>query len=185
MLSAGMPMMLMGDEVRRTQRGNNNAYCQDNETSWFDWDLVAARSDVRRFVSLLNSSRVARDVEHEELRVSLSQLIRQTDVTWHGVRLYEPDWSDASHSIAFTSRFVHRRMVFHAMFNAYWEALEFELPPVVDSARDRWRRWIDTFLESPHDVVDWNHAPIVSGSTYRAEPRCVVVLFAPIGAKEV
>jgi isoamylase len=184
MLSAGMPMMLMGDEVRRTQRGNNNAYCQDNETSWFDWTLIEKWPDLHRFVTVLNGCRVSRDVEHEQQRVALSELIRQTHVTWHGVNLHEPDWSDSSHSIAFTSRFPHRRMVFHAIFNAYWEPLAFELPPVVDSAHDRWRRWIDTFLESPHDIVDWTDAPMVAGSTYRSEPRSVVVLFARFDAKE-
>ena len=62
LLSAGMPMILMGDEVRRTQGGNNNAYCQDNETSWFDWTLITRRADVHRFVSLLNAS--ARATRH-------------------------------------------------------------------------------------------------------------------------
>ena len=183
MLSAGMPMMLMGDEVRRTQNGNNNAYCQDNETSWFDWGLVEERVDMHRFVTLLNRCRLSRDAVHEQQRVSLRQLIRETHVTWHGVKLYEPDWSDASHSIAFTSRLPGRRMVFHVILNAYWEPLDFELPPVVAvGARDRWRRWIDTFLDSPHDIVDWKDAPEVGGWMYRTEPRSVVVLFAPIDA---
>jgi isoamylase len=183
MLSAGMPMMLMGDEVRRTQNGNNNAYCQDNETSWFDWGLVEERVDMHRFVTLLNRCRLSRDAVHEQQRVSLRQLIRETHVTWHGVKLYEPDWSDASHSIAFTSRLPGRRMVFHVILNAYWEPLDFELPPVVVAgARDHWRRWIDTFLDSPHDIVDWKDAPEVGGWMYRTEPRSVVVLFAPIDA---
>src|SRR5256712_4666205 len=76
MLSAGMPMMLMGDEVRRTQGGNNNAYCQDNETSWFDWTLLTKRADVHRFVTLLNARRVLRDEEPERLRVALNQVIQ-------------------------------------------------------------------------------------------------------------
>src|SRR3989454_11881633 len=82
MLAAGMPMMLMGDEVRRTQGGNNNAYCQDNETSWFDWTLPAKRADVHRFVSLLNARRVLRDVEHEERRGGAEQLFCQGAITW-------------------------------------------------------------------------------------------------------
>jgi isoamylase len=184
-LSAGMPMLLMGDEVRRTQGGNNNAYCQDTEANWFDWGLVAERADVHRFVTLLNRCRLSRDAVHEQQRVSLRQLIRETHVTWHGVKLYEPDWSDASHSIAFTSRLPGRRMVFHVILNAYWEPLDFELPPVVVAgARDHWRRWIDTFLDSPHDIVDWKDAPEVGGWMYRTEPRSVVVLFAPIDAQE-
>ncbi len=177
MLSAGMPMMLMGDEVRRTQGGNNNAYCQDNETSWFDWTLLAKRADVHRFVTLLNARRVLRDVEPERQRVALNQLIRQADITWHGVRLHEPDWRHYSHSVAFTARFAKERVFFHVILNAYWEPLEFELSPVADGGRHPWRRWIDTFLDSPHDIVDWERAPSVPGHSYRAEPRSVVVLF--------
>src|SRR5262249_2466372 len=75
-LAVGMPMLLMGDEVRRTQRGNNNAYCQDNETSWFDWTLLAKHADVHRFVTLLNAGRVFRDPEPERQRISLNKLLR-------------------------------------------------------------------------------------------------------------
>jgi isoamylase len=181
MVSGGMPMMLMGDEVRRTQHGNNNAYCQDNETSWFDWTLLAEHAEMHRFMSLLNRRRSAPDTEPLPHRMTLSQLIRQAHVTWHGVKLYEPDWSPSSHSIACTWRFSHRRMLFHAIFNAYWEPLEFELPPVVDSAQVQWRRWIDTSLDSPHDIVEREEeAPTIGGYTYRTGPRSVVMLFAPI-----
>ncbi|PYN43949.1 MAG: glycogen debranching enzyme GlgX [Candidatus Rokuibacteriota bacterium] len=180
MLSAGMPMMLMGDEVRRTQGGNNNAYCQDNATSWFDWTLLAKHADVHRFVSLLNARRVLRDVEHEEKRVALNQLLLQEDITWHGVKLGEPDWRNSSHSLAFTVRLTMDRTHYHTILNAYWEPLEFELPPVADGGRHPWRRWVDTFLDSPHDIVEWEQAPAVPGRTYRAEPRSVVVLFADL-----
>jgi glycogen operon protein len=185
MLSAGMPMMLMGDEVRRTQGGNNNAYCQDNQTSWFDWTLVAERADVHRFVTLLNSCRVSRDWERVQRQETLSQLIRHTHITWHGVKLHEPDWSESSHTVAFTARLTHRGMLFHTIFNGYWEPLDFELPAMIDAAHDQWHRWIDTFLDSPDDIVDWGEAPAVGGSTYRAQPRSVVVLFAPLGAADV
>ena len=178
MLSGGMPMMLMGDEVRRTQGGNNNAYGQDNETSWFDWTLLAKRADVLRFATLLNARRVQRDVEPERQGVTLDQLIRQADITWHGVRLNEPDWRDSSHSVAFTARVTKNRVFFHVILNAYWEPLQFELPSLSKAARNPWRRSIDTFLDSPDDIVDWEQAPSVPGLTYRAEPRSVVVLFA-------
>ena len=75
LMSLGVPMILMGDEVRRTQRGNNNAYCQDNEISWFDWTLVEKHADVHRFVSLLIARRLLRDVEHERQRVSLTTML--------------------------------------------------------------------------------------------------------------
>ena len=177
MLSAGMPMMLMGDEARRTQGGNNNAYCQDNETSWFDWMLLAKRADVHRFVTLLNAHRVLRDVEHEWQRVALNQLIRQAELTWHGVRLHEPDWGHDSHSVALTTRYTAEGVFFHFIFNAYWEPLEFELPSAAEGCVRPWHRWIDTFLDSPQDIVDWDQAPLVPSATYRAEPHSVVVLF--------
>ncbi|MGH9761639.1 MAG: glycogen debranching protein, partial [Blastocatellia bacterium] len=63
MLSLGVPMMLMGDEARRTKHGNNNAYCQDTEISWLDWALLEKHADVHRFVSLLAARRLLRDVE--------------------------------------------------------------------------------------------------------------------------
>jgi len=175
-------MMLMGDEVRRTQGGNNNAYCQDDETSWFDWTLLAKRADVHRFVTLLNARRVLRDVEQERRRVALNQLIGQADITWHGVKLGQPDWRPSSHSIAFTANVTRDRVSFHVILNAYWEPLEFELPSVSDDGRRAWRRWIDTFLDSPDDIVDWERAPLVTGHTYRAEPRSVVLLFAGLHA---
>ena len=62
LLAAGTPMLLMGDEARQTQRGNNNAYCQDNEISWFDWSLLTRHADVHRFVRELTAFRQRRDV---------------------------------------------------------------------------------------------------------------------------
>jgi glycogen operon protein len=102
MLSAGMPMILTGDEARRTQYGNNNAYCQDNETSWFDWALLAKHADVHRFTTLLNARRLLRDLEPEGQRMSLNRLLRGANLAWHGVKLGQPNWGESSHSIAFT-----------------------------------------------------------------------------------
>jgi isoamylase len=183
MLSLGMPMILMGDEARRTQSGNNNAYCQDNETSWFNWTLLEKHAEVHRFVTLLNARRVLRDVEHERQRVSLNQLIRQADKTWHGVKVGQPDWSDNSHSLAFEAR-IWRGIRIYLILNAYWEPLDFELPPVEAGNSAPWRRWIDTSLESPYDIVPWETAPSLSDQTYRAVARSVVVLFREIGGGE-
>jgi isoamylase len=176
-LSVGMPMLLMGDEVRRTQRGNNNAYCLDDETSWFDWALLSKRADLLRFVTLLNSGRSMRGMENEEQRWTLNEILHRSDIGWHGVRLNEPDWSASSHSIAFMARLPDEGTLFHVMLNAYWEPLLFELPPL-DGAAHPWRRRIDTFLDSPQDIVEWNQAPEVSGASYRVGPRSVVILFA-------
>jgi glycogen operon protein len=177
MLSLGLPMILMGDEVRRTQQGNNNAYCQDNETSWFDWTLLQKYAGMHRFVRLLNARRLQSSVKPDEPHLSLNQLLSRAGRTWHGVKLGEPDWSAESHSLAFTAQTSDGHLLFHAILNAYWEPLEFELPPR-GTDDGPWRRWIDTSLDSPQDIVGWQDAPLVAGRTYRAESRSVIVLFA-------
>ena len=178
MLSLGVPMILMGDEVRRTQHGNNNAYCQDNETSWLDWKAMEKHADVRRFVRLLCERRVLRDPEAEFERLSLSELIRRAKFAWGGVKAGQPDWSDSSRSFALTAEMPNENLVIHLILNAFWEPLEFELPPAGGGDGGGWRRWIDTSLDSPEDILPWQTAAPVSGSTYLAGPRSVVALFA-------
>jgi glycogen operon protein len=182
LLSLGVPMILMGDEVRRTQGGNNNAYCQDDETGWFDWTRVARHADVHRFVTLLTARRLLRDLEPERQRVSLNHLLQETHKAWHGVKLHQPDWSESSHSLAFTAEIRRDHLRMHMILNAYWEPLDFELPALDPGATDPWRRWIDTALDSPHDIAPWRSAPPVPPSTYRAEARSVVVLYATLPA---
>jgi len=177
MLSIGMPMIVMGDEVRRTQSGNNNAYCQDNEANWFDWALVEKHTDVHRFVTLLNARRLLRDVENERRRVSLNQMIRQASKAWHGVKVGQPDWGEHSHSLAFEAMLPRDGLRVYLILNAYWEALEFELPPTGDGGASSWRRWIDTSLDSPHDIVPWQAASSLSDGTYQTAARSVVVLY--------
>jgi len=179
-LSAGVPMFVMGDEARRSQRGNNNAYCQDNETSWFDWNLLSKHADVLRFVKLLIERRMMRDVEHERRRVSLSQVLREQKHAWHGMRLNQPDWSPYSHSIAIGGELKIEGLSVYLVFNAYWEALDFELPMLMDG-RESWRLWIDTALDSPQEICAWNAEERVLGSTYRVGARSVVVLIAGPG----
>jgi glycogen operon protein len=180
MLAVGMPMLLMGDEVRRTQRGNNNAYCQDNETSWFDWTLLEKHADVHRFMTLLNARRSLRDPEPERQRVSLNQLLRGVNLAWHGVKLNRPDWSESSHSLAFTVEIRQEKLLFHVILNAYWQPLDFDLPRLDSAGQNPWRRWIDTALDSPHDIVQWETAESVRGYTYRAESRSVVMLLREV-----
>ena len=176
LLSVGMPMILMGDEVRRTQNGNNNNYCHDDETSWFDWSLMSAHADIHRFTTLLIKRRLQRNALAGDTRKTLAQLIEQAHKTWHGVRPFQPDWSDWSHSLALSARLIDEPILVYMMLNAYWEPLEFELPHL-DSDGKLWRRWIDTGLDPPSDIVDWRLSAVHPGATYRAQPRSVVVLF--------
>jgi glycogen operon protein len=177
LLSLGVPMIVMGDEVRRTQQGNNNAYCQDSEVSWFDWTQLEKHADVHRFLQLLIARRLLRDVAPEQQRMTLAQLIARASKVWHGVKLNEPDWSSYSHSIAFSAHLTSENLLVYFIFNAYWEPLEFELPSVRNCDVRLWHRWIDTYLDSPQDIVDWQKALAVRASTYRVGPRSVVVLW--------
>ncbi len=182
MLSLGIPMILTGDEVRRTQCGNNNAYCQDDESSWFDWTLVQRHADIHRFTQLLIARRVLRDVSSERQRVMLTTLLRQATTAWHGVNLWRPDWSSNSHSLALSADLRRAGLKMHLIMNAYWEPLDFEIP--APEGGRTWRRWIDTSLDSPDDIVPWLDAPAFTGAAYRAAPRSVIVLWAPLAVGE-
>jgi glycogen operon protein len=175
MLSIGVPMIVMGDEVRRTQGGNNNFYCHDNEANWFDWSLVEKHADVYRFLKILLTRRGHRDVTNEQQRVSLTQLIARATKSWHGVKVNQPDWGESSRTIAFSAELKKEGIAFYLAMNAYWESLEFELPP---NAGGPWRRWIDTSLPSPQDIVEWQTAPPVTAHTYSVGPRSVVMFHA-------
>jgi isoamylase len=181
LLSFGTPMLLMGDEVRRSQQGNNNAYCQDNEISWFDWTFLGKYPDVLRFVKELIRLRLHFDKASKEYDLTLSQFLTRAQCDWHGVKLHQPDWSPDSHSLAATAVSLTGARVFHLICNAYWEALSFELPDLPDGADGGWRRLLDTALPSHMDICGENEAVLLKGSMYLAQPRSVVLLFANIG----
>jgi isoamylase len=175
----GTPMLLMGDEMRRTQQGNNNAYCQDNEISWLDWKLLNSHADLHRFVKMMVSFRARRDVASEDSSLSLNQLLGRAQLEWHGVNLHTPDWSDDSHSIAFTVSSLRGSFTIHVMLNGYWEPLTFELPPGSKATKGGWRRWIDTSLPSPDDICPWEAAPILTQPKYLVAARSSVLLVEP------
>lgn len=174
-VAQGTPMLLMGDEIRRSQQGNNNAYCQNNELNWFNWDDVDKEYDLLRFTQgLIHFTQTL-----EVLRVE--QLLRVTDtwhpdphILWHGCRLHQPDWSENSHSLAFTLRHPAAKEQIHVMLNAYWDALVFDLPRL--EAPQRWYRIVDTALAAPNDFCYPEAAPLVDSYLYPVSPRSSVVL---------
>jgi len=176
LIAVGAPMLHMGDEVRRTQGGNNNAYCQDNETSWFDWKLVERHADIHRFVRLLITARLMWHTSWKYADLTLNQILHQARLEWHGVRLGQPDWGHDSHSIAFTAWSRSGGIVFHFMINAYSEQLTFELPPSPGLPGNGWRRWLDTSYASPDDIVPWDEAPLLGGTTYELPPYSLAAL---------
>lgn len=184
LLSTGTPMLQMGDEIRRTQGGNNNAYCQDNEISWFDWSQVAQHAGLVRFVRELIRFRLDFVADPVDEGLSLAEELRAAKITWHGIRLNRPDWSLDSRALALmierksrgnTGNLAH---FMHFMFNTYWEALDFELPPLPPGVA--WKRLLDTNLAFPEDIIPHTEAPPVERNSYRVANRSVVVLVADL-----
>jgi glycogen operon protein len=179
LLATGAPMLLMGDEVRRSQHGNNNAYCQNNEISWFDWTLVEKYADIHRFAKALIALRMNRDLPVERLDMTLNELLHRQPVRWHGVKLNAPDWSHQSHTLAATVPLLGYRPQLHLIINAYWEPLEFEIPRC--AGQEAWRRCVDTYLDPPNDIRSWQDAPILRSSICLVQPRSVVILLGRAG----
>ena len=175
LMSQGTPMILMGDEVRRTQRGNNNVYCQNNKLSWFDWSNIESNLGLFRFVKRAIALIQGLEVFRLEKPLATTEGIYPY-LVWHGVKLHEPDWSDDSRHLAFTLAHPHCYEYLHIMFNAYWESLTYELP-LLPQGRS-WYRIINTSLPTPDDFCDLATAPIVKNQHYQVEARTSVVLMA-------
>ena len=177
LLSHGVPMFLMGDEVRRTQRGNNNAYCQDNELSWFDWRQCEEQPHLLRFCSMLCRARrrysVLRRGQYFDGSINPRGL---PDVSWHGTELWKPRWDHPeSRELAFTLGGPEGGNDLHVILNMHWQRRDFELPDVEGCA---WHRVLDTARESPQDIVSEDDAPLYSDTSYAAQGRSVVALIS-------
>lgn len=179
LLSQGTPMLTMGDEVRRTQKGNNNAYCQDNEISWFDWSLMNTQRPLLEFVRGLVHFNLNSPYFHESRYWGSSE----TQLIWHGVEPGQPDWSAASTTLAFqlfNPFYDHELCV---IMNAFWEPLTFTLPPPQRAAHLPWQRLIDTAAPSPDDFHPAPAAPYLLEGKLTVQPRAVVVLEARLPAE--
>ncbi len=177
-ISQGTPMLLMGDEVRRTQFGNNNAYSQDNELSWFDWSQIDIQFDLWCFLRRLIDFIQHLEVFRQEIRLQVSCTSDKPHLVWQGVKLGQPDWSHESHSLAFSLRHPTAKEYLHVMLNAYWEELEFELPPLGEG--ERWHRVVNTALSLPDAFCELGTTSPHHGDFYSVEVRSCVVLIAQV-----
>ncbi len=173
--SVGVPMILSGDEVRRTQLGNNNGYCDLGESMWFDWSLLEKHADIYRFAKHLIKLRANKRFLCENYEETLQDFLKERCIEWHGVTLGAPDLEANSHTIAATIRHFDDQMMLHIMINAYWEDLTFQIPTFNDD-HEPWHRSIDTSLESPNDILPWDQAPSIITDSYNVKARSIVVL---------
>jgi glycogen operon protein len=177
LLSRGVPMFVAGDEVRRTQQGNNNAYCQDNEISWFDWSQRDRYPDLLRFVShLLTLRRSLAAVHQPRFFTGATNSRGVRDLTWHGTQLNAPGWNDGNARVlAFTLAGFKDDPDVHVMMNMHWDGLDFELPTI---ANRQWCLAVDTAAPSPADIADPGTERPLTGSTRHVQGRSIVVLIS-------
>jgi isoamylase len=138
---------------------------------------VERHADIHRFAKAAIAFRMNRDLPVERLDMTLNELLRRQPFQWHGVKLNAPDWSHESHTLEATVRLLGYPILLHVIINAYWEALEFEVPALAEP-QETWRRCIDTYLDPPDDICSWKTAQSLQGSTCLVRPRSVVVLLA-------
>jgi glycogen operon protein len=176
-LSQGTPMLLMGDEIRRSQQGNNNAYCQDNEISWFDWSSLEKYADLQRFIKCLIDFTQSRAIFRQERILATTTISKAPQIIWHGVRLGQPDWGYDSHSLAFSLHHPECGEHLHVLLNDYWQPLTFDLPPPRQPG-DCWHRIVDTALPTPEDFCPPETASAIEVGRYKVAARASVVLMA-------
>jgi glycogen operon protein len=175
LLATGTPMLLMGDEVRRTQGGNNNAFCQNNEISWFDWTLIEKHADFHRFVRELIALRMNRNLPVERLDMTLTELLRRQPIQWHGVKLNAPDWGHESHTLAGTVRLFGYPLFLHLIINACGRRLSSKFPRSESAGSGG-----DASI-LPHLRMTSAAGPMLKGCKARpclVQPRSVVLLLA-------
>ena len=175
LLARGVPMFLAGDEFGRTQGGNNNAYCQDNEISWLDWGLLDENRDLFEFfkgmIALRKGCTQLRQSRFFEDRVNPRGL---PEIGWHGCELNAPGWQDSgSQVLAFTlGAFTGDEPDLHVMMNMGEASLPFQIPPVQGR---RWHRYADTALP-PESAMDSDAATAIEEGDYLVTGRSIVIL---------
>jgi glycogen operon protein len=107
---------------------------------------------------------------------SLAQVLREAQISWHGVELNQPDWSPDSRSLAITVSGQGKDRGIHLLCNTDWQPRDFALPSL--PVRKKWRRMMDTNLTSPDDFLPWRKAPVIDSARYQAAPRSIVLLAA-------
>jgi isoamylase len=172
-ISRGVPMLLGGDEFRRTQRGNNNAYCQDNEVSWFDWSLLEKHKEIHRFTRAMIAFRRAHPVLRKE------RFYTDEDIRWFAPDGTTPHWADPWRKSFACLILGESEPDLFLLFNAGTSAVDFYLP--VLPTGNNWRIAVDTSRAAPDDFFDPGKEPPVQGQNgFRLEPRSSAILLTDL-----
>ncbi|MFN8481450.1 MAG: glycogen debranching protein GlgX [Anaerolineae bacterium] len=183
MVSQGVPMFVMGDEVGRTQYGNNNAYCHDTELSWFDWNLVNQNPDLLRFVQRLVAFRHAHPALRNTTHFRNADYLGTgyPDISWHGTQAWSADWSESSRVIAFLLDGRHARggttpdNFIYVILNMHWDGLDFALPGLPPG--QQWHVFANTGAGSPDDIWEpGSEPPLANQGTIYLSGRSSAIL---------
>ena len=174
-ISRGVPMLLGGDEFRRTQGGNNNAYCQDNETSWYNWRFLESHQEIFRFTRGMIAFRRLHPV------LSKKQFYTGAEIEWFGPRGGSPNWFDPKEKQFSCLIHENKQSALCLMFNAGPDSVHFRLPPILPASR--WHLVADTSGEAPHDLFAPLDEPLLEDrDTYHLSPRSSAILLARCAA---
>lgn len=183
LVSQGVPMILMGDEIGRSQNGNNNAYCHDSELTWMDWGLLKENTDlfqfVRRCIAFRHAHPVLKSPQHFQHRDVVGS--GYPDISWHGTEPWQPDWSHDSRMIAFLLCGRHAKAgaviddYLYVAMNLHWETHWFNLPPLPTGKQ--WHLFVNTGMPSPEDAWTPGSEPLLENQQgLPVGDRSVVVL---------
>ena len=164
-ISQGIPMLLMGDEMGRTQLGNNNAYCQDNVTTWVDWNRKKEFEDVFLFTKNMINLRKKYSIFRKESPLT------EEEITLHGIELFKPDLTFHSLSIAFQLKDMETNTDFYIALNSYSEQLCFELPKLENKS---WHVLADTANTETCSFEEIKH----EGDHYCVLPKSAIILIS-------
>lgn len=171
MVSQGVPMILMGDEIGRTKHGNNNTYCHDNQLNWLDWNLLEKNADLFNFskncIAFRKAHPVLRNQWHFQNRDYMGS--GYADITWHGNQAWNADWSDSSRTLAFMLCGKHAKQgnaedsYIYVAMNMHWEAHWFELPQLHPGMS--WRVFANTGVTPPQDSWEPGTEPVLENQS--------------------
>lgn len=168
MVSRGVPMVLMGDEYGHTRRGNNNAWCQDNDLNWFLWDQLKQNHEFYRFYKALIHFR------KENALLRKNTFYTHIEIEWHGKEPLKPNWWRDEKFIAFTLKDLEHGRDLYLAFNADTESSQVQLPDTPPNAR--WRWVINTASPSPYDFREENMRTFIVSPTYKMHPFSTILL---------
>jgi glycogen operon protein len=183
MISQGVPMTLMGDEMGKTQHGNNNTYCHDNESNWLDWNLLRKNADLFRYTKQIIHFRLAHPVLRSRYHFQNRDCIGSgyPDISFHGTKAWYADWSGTSRVFAFLLCGKHAKQgtfqddYIYVAMNMYWEDLDFELPRLPEGMR--WHVFANTSMPSPEDINEIGKEPVLENQyNFLVGSRSVIVL---------